>query len=536
MSALAAADDASASTDPGSTSAVIPKSTATTVAPATRLPTFDIFEYTVDGNSLLSALVIENVVSPFMGEGKTLRDVEGARAALERAYRDAGYMTVVVSIPEQHVDAGVVALHAVEASVGRLKVKGAEYTSPSKIKSRVPELAEGKIPNFNTVQAELTALNRDANVKVTPILRAGTAPGTMDVQLDVIDQLPLHGSLEYSNRQTPNTTPQRLSATVRYDNLWQRGHSIGLTAQISPARLSDARVLAATYVMPVNTAGDMLTLYAVHSRSQFATLSGAPGLGLVGNTDTVGMRLAPLLTGTDDYAHTLSVGLDYKNVKQTLVVQGGGSSDSPISYVPLVAAYTGNLFSQKRSTTLDITLTSGLRGFFGNDEAEFNAKRYGASASFLVLKTGFQHSENFFGWTLYGKLEKQMSSGPLVPTEQFIVGGAESVRGYLEGEQAGDSGTRVTLELRTPQFNPGGQGSAWRLSGLAFMDASRLTNHPQPAIPPPPAQRLRGNGFGLRLTAPRGLTVEMDVARAARNGDITRAGEKRVHARALWAF
>jgi hemolysin activation/secretion protein len=204
--------------------------------------------------------------------------------------------------------------------------------------------------------------------------------------------------------------------------------------------------------------------------------------------------------------------------------------------VPLVATYSVNLFGQNRSTTLDATATSGLRGFFGNNDAEFNVKRSGASANFLALHTGLQHTENFYKWALYGKLEMQMSSGTLVPTEQFLAGGAESVRGYLEGEQAGDSGMRATVELRTPQFNPAGQGSAWRWSGLAFTDLARLSNHPQPATPPPEVKRLRGNGFGLRFVAPRGLTVEVDAAHALLDGDITRAGGKRVHARALWAF
>lgn len=500
------------------------------------MPTFSIFEYTVDGNSLLPGLAIENAVSAFMGEGKTLRDVEEARAALERAYHDAGYLTVVVSIPEQSVDAGAVALHVVEANIGRLKVKGAEYALPSGIKSHVPELAEGKVPNFNTVQAELTALNRGTDARVTPILRAGKAPGTVEVQLDVDDQLPLHGSLEYSNRQTPNTTPQRLSASLRYDNLWQRRHSFGLTVQAAPQRMSDARVLAGTYVLPLDSTGGSLTLYAVHSSSQFASLSGAPGLGLLGNTDTLGSRFSLPLGSAAGYTQTLSLGADYKSVKQTLVLPGGVGSDSPIRYVPLVATYNGSLFGQNRSTTLDVTATSGLRGFLGNSDAEFDAKRGGASASFLALRTGLQHTENFSRWALYGKLDMQLSSGPLVPTEQFSGGGAESVRGYLEGEHAGDSGMRATVELRTPQFNLGGQGLAWRVSGLAFLDTAHLTTIRQPGDPMPEAQRLRGVGFRLRFSAPRGLSVEVDAARALLDGDTTRAGDKRVHARTLWVF
>ena len=499
------------------------------------LPTFDIFEYIVDGNSLLSELAIENAMHPFLGEGKTLRDVDGARTALELAYHGAGYLTVVVSIPEQRVDGGAVALHVVEASIDRLRVKGAEYTLPSGIRARIPELAEGNVPNFNKMQEQLAALNRSSDVKITPILKAGKLPGTVEVQLDTEDQLPVHGSVEYSNRQTPNTTPQRLSASLRYDNLWQLGHSFGMTAQVAPQRPSDARVLAATYVLPAGSGGEVLSMYAVHSRSAFASLANAPGLGLLGNSDTLGWRYTKPMGTTAGYAQAFSIGTDHKKIGQTLQALGVTVNDSPITYMPLVGNYTASVFGENRSSTVDVTATSGLRGFFGNSDAAFEAKRAGASASFLVLRSSLQHTENVGRWAVFGKLEFQLASGLLVPTEQFTAGGADSVRGYLEGERAGDGGARTTLELRTPKWHVGGPNSEWHLSGLAFLDAAWL-NIRSPLYPQLAQEALRGAGIGLRLFAPHGVALEVDAARALVDGDTTRAGANRVHARSVWSF
>jgi hemolysin activation/secretion protein len=517
-----------------------PVAQAKEIAQEASAPKFSIYEYAVDGNSLLPDLAVENAVSGFMGDEKTLADVEAARAALERVYHEAGYMTVVVSIPEQSVDTGAVSLHVVEATIDRLKVKGAEYVLPSEIKSRVPELAEGKVPNFNKMQEQLTALNRSGDSKVTPILRAGREPGTVEVQLDVEDQFPLHGSVDVSNRQTPNTTPTRMSASMRYDNLWQLRHSLGMTVQLAPERATDARVLASTYVMPVGSGGESLTMYAVNSRSQFASLAGASDFQLLGNSDTFGTRLSlPLGTGID-YSQSLSAGLDYKNIRQTTNLTSPATAtvlvtNSPITYVPLVASYTGNLFNQERSSTLDVTATSGLRGFFGNTDLAFNAKRAGTSASFLALHTGIQHTENLYRWALYGKLDTQFSSGPLVPTEQFAIGGAESVRGYMESERAGDAGARLTVELRTPQFNLDAPGSAWRVSGLVFFDTARvmISNQTTPLLN---SYSLRGAGFGMRFVAPRGLSLEVDAAHALTDGAYTVRGANRVHARTLWSF
>ncbi|MBL8491749.1 MAG: ShlB/FhaC/HecB family hemolysin secretion/activation protein, partial [Rhodocyclaceae bacterium] len=163
------------------------------------LPRFDILEFRVEGNSRLTEIDIEAAVLPHLGEQRTLLDVDAARGALEKAYHEAGYMTVVVSIPDQKVDEGVVTLAVVEGEVGRLRVKGAEYHLPSGIRGRVPELAEGRVPHFPSMQKELADLNRNPDLKATPVLRAGRYPGQVDVQLEVEDHLPLHGSLDYSN-------------------------------------------------------------------------------------------------------------------------------------------------------------------------------------------------------------------------------------------------------------------------------------------------------------------------------------------------
>jgi hemolysin activation/secretion protein len=422
-----------------------------------------------------------------------------------------------------------------EAVVDRLKVAGAQYTLPSGVKAQVGELAEGNVPNFKRMQEQLAQANRRADARVTPVLRAGKLPGTVEVQLDVDDQLPLHGTVEINNRQTPNTTDTRLSAGIRYDNLWQRGHSAGLNLQLAPQRPSDARVASLTYVLPSGFGSDVLSLYAVHSRSAFASLANAPGLGLLGNSDTFGLRYSRPLAADRELRQTLAAGLDFKSIRQTLVLQGGDNSKTPIDYVPLVFSYNLGLPGEQRSSALDIAGTLGLRGLLGNSDAKFEAKRAGASASFMSLRLGVQHSESLQRWTLAGRADTQLATGPLVPTEQLVAGGADSVRGYLEGERAGDYGLRLSLELRTPAYAPAGAVSAWRITGLAFADVARL-GILRAVAPQSDSYTLAGVGFGLRLSAPRGFSVDLDAARALRAGDITPSNSTRVHARAVWGY
>jgi hemolysin activation/secretion protein len=499
-------------------------------------PWFDILEFVVEGNSKLDDVVIERAVTPFLGEAKTFADIEGARAALENKYHDAGYLTVLVNIPEgQDAATGTIVLAVVEGEIDRLRVRGAEYTTASGIKARVPELAEGKVPNFTQVQRELDALNRGNDLKVTPVLKPGRAPGTVAIQLEVEDELPLHGSLDFSNRQSPNTTSQRLTGNLRYDNLWQLHHSASLTLQTSPQKTDEVRVGALTYVTPIGDDGDALALYTVVSRSTLASLSNSPGLGLLGNTNIYGLRYAMPLPGVEKFSHSLSMGIDYKDVQQSVVVTGTPGIATPITYAPLVAAYNGGWTGNQRNLALDATGTIGLRGLLGNNPAEFEAKRHGANADFAVLRLGLRYNENVGRWSLTAKLDSQFASGPLVTNEAFTAGGAESVRGYLESERIGDAAFRYSFEARTPRLPLSGKLSQLNVNGIGFYEGARLRTF-QPVFPQTDVNWLRGTGLGLRVSGYHGLSLDVDWARALHAGDITRVSDNRIHARLMMEF
>ena len=88
---------------------------------------------------------------------------------------------------------------------------------------------------------------------------------------------------------------------------------------------------------------------------------------------------------------------------------------------------------------LDLGVTFGMRDWFGNGEAEFQARQQGASASYASFRTDLQR-EQFLprGFSAKVRFQGQASSGTLVTTEQFFLSGVDGVRGYLEGEVIGD--------------------------------------------------------------------------------------------------
>ena len=263
------------------------------VAAPAKKNSFNVMEYRIEGNKMLSATRIEQAVYPYLGEDKTIADVEAARTALEKAYRDAGYLTVLVDIPEQTITGGVVRLGVAEGSVEKVRVVGSHYYDLGRILSKVPELAQDNVPYFPGVQKQMTDANRAADLRVTPVLRPGKTPGKVEVELKVEDKLPLHGSVDLSNYAGPNTKPLRLTGMLRYDNLWQKEHSLSMQYQTSPQQWDQVRVLSGTYLIPL-ASGNQLAMYAVSSHSNVAAVG---DLTMLGQGNIVGTRwVLPLWT------------------------------------------------------------------------------------------------------------------------------------------------------------------------------------------------------------------------------------------------
>jgi hemolysin activation/secretion protein len=485
---------------------------------------FDILEFQVEGNTKLTQEKIESAVYPHMGEKKTIEDVEKAREDLEKAYHQAGYLTVLVDIPEQEVNKKIVKLNVTEGKVSKLRIKDSHYYSLGRIKEFAPSVKEGEVPYFPALQQDVTRLNRTADRRVTPVLKAGKEFGTVDVELKVEDKLPLHASLELNDRYSQDTTRWRLGGTIHYDNLWQRDHSLSLSFQISPENLDEVQVYSANYLMRFDESDLLLALYGVHSKSNVATIG---GINILGNGTILGIRLIKPLPSVENYFQSISLGADYKDFGQTVVF--GGQFNTPIKYVPLSASYSSNLQGKDNSSQFTAGVDFGLRGLV-SDEKEFNDKRPGAKPNFFIAKAQIEHTHTLTnGFEGYIKLDGFFSGSPLVSNEQYLAGGADTVRGYLEAEASADQAVHSTLEIRSPQLL---KNITWLqdLKALGFYDIARLKTINSGT------ELLSGAGIGLRLKAFKGLNFDWDIAVPLNNSIATKQGDIASHMRLWYEF
>ena len=461
---------------------------------------FPVLEYRVIGNTVLPVRDVERAVYPFLGVTQTMQDVEAARVALEKSYHDHGFGTVFVDIPEQAVQDGVVRLHVTEGRLRQVAVSGTRYFSGRQIRAQLPAAQSGAVPNLPELSNELTALNRQTPDRVVvPVLRAGPAPGTVDLGLKVQDHLPLHGSLELNNQQTPDTRPLRAMGSLSYDNLFGELDRFGLQYQTAPQDPSEVKVFVANYVGRPSPDSQLGFLF-IDSNTNVAALG---TLGVLGKGQVYELRYTDALSASALVLQSVSLAVDYKDFKQNILTAASGGLNTPISYVNWSAGYTASgrhaaeLHSwQLQDWSFDVTGNLGVRGV-ANRPLDFADKRYLAPPNyFYVHLNGSLTIELPWHFSAALALAGQYSVDPLVNYEQFTAGGAYSVRGYLESEELGDTGVRSSLQLNSMELRL--FAGALRANGFLFLDAARVSTID--ALPGEPTSgNLRSAGAGLGI-------------------------------------
>jgi hemolysin activation/secretion protein len=111
----------------------------------------------------------------------------------------------------------------------------------------------------------------------------------------------------------------------------------------------------------------------------------------------------------------------------------------------------------------------------------------------------------------------QLTPNSLLPSEQFVVGGGQSIRGYRQNSHAGDSGFRVSIEdqiivKRNNRDNP-------LLVVAPFVDMGSVWNsgdNPNPQVDEP---FILGVGAGIELRPIPGLSFRVDYGLPVINTD-----------------
>ena len=488
---------------------------------------FEITKYEVSGNTLLPASTLDMVLAPYAGPNKDFGSVQQALEALEAAYRAKGYGVVRVVLPEQELNKGVVHLRVVEARIGKITVKGNKYFDADNVRRSVPSLQEGKTPELDDVSASLKVANENPVKKTTLQLQTGEREDEINANLQVEDERPWTAGISVDNTGDEHTGRNHVTVQYQNANIGGLDHVLSMQYTTSVSDPSDVHVYGVGYHIPLYSLGDSLDLYGSYSNVNSGTVTaGVFDLSVSGEGTVFGTRYNHNLRKMGDFESKVIFGLDYKAYKNDISYLGAPLGND-VTVHPLSVTYTGNWSKDSNNINFYLSGIHNIAGGSNGSQADFTAARANSTDNYNILRYGVSYFRVLpADWQLRLALNGQATSDALVQGEQFGMGGATSVRGFLEREVSDDQGHVINGEIYTPSVCSGGSQCRF----LGFYDAGYVSHND--GLPgEQDHQSISSVGLGWRISMQRYLVFQTDFAHVIDGAEITPKGTNRAHFR-----
>jgi len=534
---------------------------------------FDIVRFQVEGNSLLPAERVQELVAPFIGKRRIYGDVQKALEALENDYRRLGYGTVQVYVPEQELTSGVVRLQVSEGVVGKVTVTGNKYFNNENVRAGLPQLQEGKAPNMRQLSENVQLSNENPAKQLEVTLGTSEEEGKVDVRVEVKEEDPARFYVTLDNTGTKATGKNRIGISYQNANVGNRDQVLTLayTTAIdvlngekkAPARSGvKVDIFSIGYRVPLYSIGDSIDFIYGNSGTNTPASVLAPGglLALNGKGTVMSLRYNHIFPRAGEYSSKLVMGLDYKyfnsrcttnGVPTPIDPPGVSAGCTPYTLRPVTATYSGQVQKPGQLAEFNVGLSHHLfpmgsrypfpAGANSSDRYSFVTTRQ-TSDTFTVFRAGGSYSASIAEeWLGRAAFSGQYAQNPLPSGEQIGLTGSTAVRGFLERAVATDRGYVANFELYTPDY-ASKLGLDGTFKALVFYDQASGQN--MAALAGGFARtNVASTGIGFRYNLKKDISARFDLAYVLEghqpipgSAETARAGDVRGHVALAFGF
>lgn len=481
--------------------------------PAEAGPSFTLKEIRFEGNTRVTNEELRAFAENYKDRPVTFRELQELAAAVTDRYRSAGYITSRAVVPPQTIAGQTLTIKVVEGKVGASSVEGNRFFK-KEIYLEALRFARDGVFRYQDLEKSLYFLNRKTDLAAKAYLAAGKEAGTTDIVLKATETPPFHMGYEYNNRGTKLT--HRSRHIIHLDNTNLTGNADTFSAVYMLAEEGAIGGGSFSYALPFDRTGTTLSLDGGYIESM--TVKHLKPLEIKGASLSFTPGVRQSLVREPGAEVDWHAAFEIKDSK-TLV------DDFKTSFDRMRVLVTGPSLSftdRGGRFLLSGDAHFGLAGFLGSsDKHDLDLSRENSDADFFYLSADIARVQRL-PWELFLILRGsgQWTDDNLPTTEQFRVGGANSVRGYPESDSLGDTGLQFAAELQSPVPGlpadwkvPFNDGYTWRnsLRLVGFVDGGKVFLRDSPRSDAETNRALLGAGGGIRFDVGKGLSLQADL-------------------------
>lgn len=399
----------------------------------------------VSPSEILTKEEINGVIGQYVGRNVFMSDIQAAINALNNIYAEKGYVTARAYLPEQTVSNGNIRIELIESKIGNVTVVNNKYTTDNYILKRMPE-KPGELFDIVNLEQDVLDFNRyHDGVNLAANLKAGTTPGTTDIELTAQETFPFHliGMMDNAGRRS--TGQLRGGPAIVADSLFHHRDQMTMGSYFSKGAISPFF----DYSYPINKKDGRI---GFSYSSTFAKVINGQydWMGLKSNSYLYSLYYDQPIVRTRGFEFRSFASLNYKRSRSwsnlgNLFSQAYGMPiEDPIKDVDQVTSIDVGL-NMRKDTKYGI--------WYMNQNASMALPIFDSESSYFKYSGGILRLHDFS----HGVIGQLRGSYQIIPNskhipylDQFQTGGLATVRGYSEGVMLGKSGYFFSGELMFP--------------------------------------------------------------------------------------
>ncbi|HUI06630.1 MAG TPA: POTRA domain-containing protein [Verrucomicrobiae bacterium] len=423
-------------------------------------------EFRFQGNTVFSSMELSTITAPYLNRELTSEQLEEVRRLLTAFYVEFGYVNSGAILPDQDVKDGIVTFQIVEGTLTDIKIRGKNRRlRDGYVTSRLQRWA-GPPLRIDELKEGLLLLRQDPNVnQINAELRPGTKPGESYLDVYLREEQPYHLGLQVDNHRPPSVGAEEILLLGADQNLTGNGDLLEFSYGIAHNgadgfEFSGAHDESGSYTLPVHPSGTTIRLFGSRNDTSIIEEPFAV-LGITNNLIRYGATLRQPIYRTPNRELALGITFERDHNEAFFLGQPAGGDIVPGSVNGRINTSVLRLTqewldrSQTQVLALRSTFNVGIDAFGVTDNGtDRNAKFFSWLGQAQYVRRLFD-TQNL----IILRTDGQWTDEPLLPLEQFSVGGADSVRGYRENQLVRDCGFDGSIEGRVPVlFGKGGVG------------------------------------------------------------------------------